>query len=125
MDRYDGAAFGDHQKLRRPARQRSSEVVFVGNLNATVNPDRVAFFQALQSLTTVSVRQGDYAELYGERSIGLNQSLDGELNFRNFEVLASGSALLTEVDLDGMADCLDEGRHFLHMSVVMPKTAPG
>ena len=105
--------FGDHQRLRPPARQRSSEVVFVGNLNAAVNPDRVAFFQALQRLTTVSVRQGDYAELYGECSIGLNQSLDGELNFRNFEVLASGSALLTEVDLDGMADCLHEGRHFL------------
>ena len=87
-------------------------MVFVGNLNATVNPDRVAFFQALQSLTTVSVRQGDYADLYGECSIGLNQSLDGELNFRNFEVLASGSALLTEVDLDGMADCLDEAVTF-------------
>ncbi len=105
--------YGDHQRLRPPARQRTSEVVFVGNLNSTVNPGRVAFFDALRKLTTVSVRQGDYADLYGASSIGLNQSLDGELNFRNFEVLASGCALLTEIELDGMSDCLDEGRHFL------------
>ena len=105
--------YADHTRLRSPKCQRDSEVVFVGNLDAHVNPARVAFFDELTKLVDVRVRQGPYEQLYGISSIGLNQSLDGELNFRNFEVLASGAALVTEAGTDALSDCLREGRHYV------------
>ena len=105
--------YADHTRLRPPREPRPAEVAFVGNLNRSVNPRRVDFFERLAELVDIRVRQGPYEELYAMSSMGLNQSLDGELNFRNFEVLASGAALITESNTDGIGDCLHEGKHFV------------
>ena len=105
--------YASHTRIQPPSIPREPEVAFVGNLDEAVNPARVSFFGRLQGQVPVMIRQGPYEELYSMSSIGLNQSLDGELNFRNFEVLASGAALVTEAGTDGIDDCLREGRHFV------------
>ena len=54
-------------------------------------------------------------EFYGGSSIGFNASLNGDLNLRVFEIIASGAALLTDrlSAPSGLAPLLTEGREFL------------
>lgn len=105
--------YADHLKLKPPTASRGRGVVFVGNLNANVNPKRVAFFEQLTARFPVSILRGPYETFYGEAHAGINQSLDLELNFRNFEIPACGAALITEHEVDGINDCFVEGEHFV------------
>ncbi len=108
--------YADHLRIKPPEGPRGRGVVFVGNLNANVNPQRVAFFSALSQKFPVAIVQGPYEDFYGDAHVGINQSLDLELNFRNFEIPACGAALVTERGIDGIEACFTEGEHYLTYS---------
>lgn len=72
------------------------EALFVGTLNAELNPLRVEFFKSLKSNTHITALSGDFRELYPQSMVVLNQTVKGDLNFRVFEAIGSLSCLLTE-----------------------------
>ena len=98
-----------------PCRERARDipVVFVGNIGARNNPDRGPFLDAFRRAHPLFVARGDYAPLFKRSRIVLNQTAAGELNFRCFEALACGAALLMEECSNGLRDLFIPGEHIL------------
>ena len=92
--------------------EKTFESLFVGTLNPNLNKDRVEFFEKLQLEAPVEVRQGGWWDLFPKAKIVINQTVKGDLNFRVFEAMASGSMLLTERGSNGLFDLFQEGEHF-------------
>ena len=91
-------------------------VSFVGNLNAKLNPRRVAFFEKLKNHIPIHVTQGNYWEFFPHSEIVVNQTVVGDLNFRVFEAMMCGSLLLTERTPNGLLDIFQEGVHLVTYS---------
>jgi hypothetical protein len=100
------------QKIE-PTEDKKFEALFVGTLDSKLNPKRVEFFKRLQAISPVEVKQGAWWTLYQHAKIVLNQTVKGDLNFRVFEAMASGSLLLTERTPNGLFDLFEEDKHFV------------
>jgi hypothetical protein len=100
------------QKIE-PTKDKQFDALFVGTLDSKLNPKRVEFFKRLQGIAPVQVKQGAWWTLYQHAKIVLNQTVKGDLNFRVFEAMASGSLLLTERTPNGLFDLFEEGKHFI------------
>ncbi|MGA1191393.1 MAG: glycosyltransferase family protein, partial [Bdellovibrionota bacterium] len=87
--------------------------VFVGTLNPILNPDRCAFFNELQLLTDITVKSGNWQEIFPKSEIVINQTVKKDLNFRVFEAMTSGALLLTERTDNGLFDLFEEGKHLV------------
>lgn len=98
---------------RDPGLVRDIPVSFVGTLDGPVNPGRRPFLAAFRASAPLVAVSGDYAPIYARSRIVLNQSAAGELNFRLFEAMACGAAVLTEDTGNGLADLFIPGRHLL------------
>lgn len=90
----------DETVLRaRKAGPRVSQIAFVGQAGK-FHPRRARLLEALRqkglAVEQKAVSQGEALQLYGKSSLVFNASLNGDLNLRVFEVLAAGSALLTD-----------------------------
>ncbi len=85
------------QRARRA--QRSPRIAFVGQSGA-FHPRRARLLRALEQsglpLVRKSLSQAESAAFYGDCALGFNASLNGDLNLRVFEILASGATLLTD-----------------------------
>lgn len=86
-------------------------VTFVGNLDARLNPRRVAFFEELKKRIPIHITRGNYWEIFPFAEIVVNQTVKGDLNFRTFEAMMSGSLLLTERTPNGLLEIFREGEH--------------
>ncbi|NMC64222.1 MAG: glycosyltransferase family 1 protein [SAR324 cluster bacterium] len=87
--------------------------VFVGNLNAKLNPDRVAFFEALKKEVPILATTGEYWKIFPFSEIVVNQTVKGDLNFRVFETMMCGALLLTEYAPNGLFEIFKEGVHLV------------
>lgn len=87
--------------------------VFVGNMNATLNPDRVKFFDDLKRIRDVYTTMGEYWKIFPHAELVINQTVKGDLNFRVFETMMCGTVLLTERASNGLFDIFKEGEHLL------------
>jgi hypothetical protein len=87
-----------------PSTEKEMDAVFVGTLNAKLNPERVKFFNALKVKAPVHFQAGNFWEIFPKAEIVINQTVKGDLNFRVFEAMMSGSALLTEHAGNGLFD---------------------
>lgn len=92
---------------------RDIPVAFVGTLDGRVNPQRRSFFHDFRQRVPLVVTRGAYGPVYGRSRLVLNQSAAGELNFRIFEALACGAALLTEDTGNGLSDLFVPGEDLL------------
>ncbi|MDR0239460.1 MAG: glycosyltransferase [Deltaproteobacteria bacterium] len=92
---------------------RDIPVVFVGNIGARNNSDRRLFLDAFRREHPLFVTRGDYVPLFNRSRIVLNQTAAGEINFRCFEALACGAALLMEECSNGLHDLFISGEHML------------
>jgi len=92
---------------------RDIPVVFVGNIDARNNPDRKLFLESFRRLHPLFVTRGDYVPIFNRSQIVLNQTAAGELNFRCFEAMACGAALLMEECANGLRDIFTPGEHIL------------
>ena len=88
-------------------------VAFVGNLGARNNPDRKPFLESFRTRHPLFVTSGDYVPIFNRSAIALNQTAVGEVNFRCFEALACGAALLMEECANGLRDLFVPGEHML------------
>lgn len=96
-----------------PWEERTIDVAFVGTLDKTKNPRRVAFLEALQKRLPVQVMQGNYRKVYRQSRIVINQAVAGDLNNRIFEAMGCGAALVTEALPQGFRDIAVPGSEFL------------
>lgn len=82
--------------------------VFVGTLNASLNPERVKFFEELQKIVPVHCTTGQYWEIFPHAEIIMNQTVKGDLNFRVFEAMMCGGLLLTERTGNGLLNLFND-----------------
>lgn len=96
-----------------PPLQKEFEALFVGTMNASLNPERVTFFESLKHKVPIHVTEGRWWELFPKAKIVVNQTVKHDLNFRVFEALGSGALLLTERSSNGLFDLFEDGKHFV------------
>lgn len=90
------------------------DCLFVGTMNAALNPARVAFLDELGALVPgLHCAQGDYRELFLQGRVLLNHCVAGDLNFRVFEAMGCGGCLLTPAMGHGLRDLFTENVHLM------------
>ncbi|WP_319584725.1 glycosyltransferase [uncultured Pseudodesulfovibrio sp.] len=93
--------------------ERDVPVSFVGTVEGSINTHRKLFLNAFKKHHPLFLMQGSYAPIFNRSRIVLNQSAVGELNFRVFEAMACGAALLTEDVDNGLKDLFTDGESVL------------
>lgn len=93
--------------------ERDIPVSFVGSIGLANNPGRGPFLREFRKAQPLVVMSGDYAPIFGRSEIVLNQTAFGEINFRCFEAMAFGAALLMERCENGFADLFAPGENIL------------
>jgi hypothetical protein len=96
-----------------PAAVKKYESVFVGSFDPERNPERTRFFDELKKLINITVTSGPYGDYFTEAEVVVNQTLRGDLNFRVFESMMCGAALVTEVSGNGLTELFKPGEHLL------------
>jgi hypothetical protein len=115
--------FCDPARDLDPGRERDIPVSFVGTLDGAANPGRKPFLDAFKTVAPLFCKQGAYAPIFGRSRIVLNQSAAGELNFRLFEAMACGAAVLTEATGNGLTELFTPGTDILTYARGDAKTA--
>jgi Glycosyl transferases group 1 len=105
--------------MPRPLRSsRKPQIGFVGQ-STSFHPRRSRLIALLQSaglpLFAGTAPREMAADIYAESIISFNASLNGDLNFRVFEVLSAGGCLVTDrlADESGLGLLLDEDKHYV------------
>lgn len=93
--------------------ERDIPVSFVGTRKHQNNPDREAFLREFRYNAPLVLYTGDYVPIFSRSCIALNQTACSEINFRCFEAMACGAALLMERCLHGMGELFKPGENIL------------
>lgn len=101
--------FCDLDHDRDPGLERDIPVGFVGTLDPPLNPQRKPFLEAFRRGAPLVLRQGDYRPVFARSRMVLNQCAVGELNFRIFQAMSCGAALLTEDCGNGLRELFIPG----------------
>lgn len=97
-------------RVLEPTMDKSHGAVFVGTMNARLNPDRVKFIEALAACSALEVlSNNDFSVIFPRSEVVVNQTAKRDLNFRIFEAMVSGAALLTERIENGLPELFREG----------------
>lgn len=100
------------------------DVVFVGNVDKEKTPQRARFLHELQQkIPGLMVMRGNYRLLYPRARLVLNFCEFGDLNFRVFEALGCGAALVTPYVGHGFARMFTEGKDLLCYDAKSPDDA--
>lgn len=92
---------------------RDIPVAFVGSLKAKNIPDRLPFLESFRRLHPLFMTSGPYVAIFQRSQIVLNQTAASELNFRCFEAMACGAALLMEHSPHGIEELFTPGENIL------------
>ena len=102
----------------RPTAARESRIAFVGQ-TGICHPRRIQLLSQLNAqnlpLQARAVSQREGLAFYGSSTVGFNSSLNGDLNLRVFEIMASGAMLLTDAlaPSSGLTDIWQPGRELV------------
>ncbi|RMD83984.1 MAG: glycosyltransferase family 1 protein [Candidatus Dadabacteria bacterium] len=100
-------------RYMEPSLEKRYDVIFIGNMDKKLNPERVEFIDALSKKINLFSTMGKFWEYYPFSEIVLNQTVKGDLNFRVFEGMMSGALLLTEKTGNGLMDLFNDGEHLI------------
>lgn len=92
-----------------PHLERDIPVSFVGTLEHKNNPERKPFLLAFNECLPLRILSGDFRQIFAQSKIVLNQTAIGEINFRCFEAMACGAALLMEKCGNGLLELFTPG----------------
>lgn len=92
---------------------RDIPVAFVGTLGHKNNPDREPFLKAFRVHHPLLFLSGDYKPIFERSRIALNQTAASEVNFRCFEAMGCGAALLMETCRNGLEELFVPGEELL------------
>lgn len=92
---------------------RDIPVAFVGTVKHSNNPDRQPFLRAFRRKQPLVMLSGDYVPIFRRACIVLNQTAFSEVNFRCFEAMACGAALLMENCANGLSELFTPGEEIL------------
>lgn len=95
------------------SQEKQHDVCFIGNMDRALNPERVNFFEALQREVPMLITQGEYWRFFPHSEVVVNQTVKGDLNFRVFEAMMCGPALLTERQGNGLLELFREDEHLI------------
>lgn len=93
--------------------ERDIDVAFVGTIDSRLNAERRAFLEEFKTRHPLFMTQGNYVPVFNRARLVLNQSAVGELNFRIFEAMACGAAVLTERIDNGLLELFTPGEDIL------------
>lgn len=93
--------------------ERDLPVSFVGTRKHANNPDREPFLRGFRRHAPLVLYTGEYCPVFSRSCIALNQTACSEVNFRCFEAMACGAALLMEHCLHGMDELFTPGENIL------------
>lgn len=93
--------------------ERDVPVSFVGTVEGSINKERKQFLNDFKKQYPLFVTQGNYVPIFNRSRIVLNQSAAAELNFRVFEAMACGAAMLTEDVDNGLDELFVDGENVL------------
>ncbi|MCC6932325.1 MAG: glycosyltransferase family 1 protein [Deltaproteobacteria bacterium] len=96
-----------------PEKEKTIDVCFRGNLNPNLHPLRVEFFEKLQKLITVDVKQGPYTKDFPRSKIVINEAVKDDVNFRIFEAVASSALLITPAIANGLNELFAPGEELV------------
>lgn len=103
-----------------PDGHRDIDVLFVGNLNPSVQGERLSWLGRLAELGTrwnVVLQSGvfgdDYRELLARARIVFNRGIRGECNKRTFEAVAAGALLFQEAGNREVASVFRESQEYI------------
>lgn len=82
--------------VEAPWAERDIPAAFVGTLRPRNIPSRLPFLERFRTLHPLFIKQGAYQPIFARSRIVLNQTASSELNFRCFEAMGCGAALLME-----------------------------
>lgn len=85
-------------------KERDIPISFVGTIGHKNNPKRGPFLQKFKEYQHIEVLSGDFLPVFSRSEIVLNQTAFGEINFRCFEAMGLGCALLMEKCGNGLED---------------------
>ena len=101
----------------RKVNEKLYDVGFVGNLDPESNPERVRLLNELKQRFNVYSERcflEEMSKVFSRSKIVFNKSIADGLNMRVFEVLASGSMLLTnEANGSGLQDLFQDRKHLV------------
>lgn len=93
------------------------DIGFVGQKNPKLHKDRGKILNKLSKKYNLLAVEGVWGEnmskIYSISKIGFNKSLSGDLNMRVFEVMSSGTMLLTDKIGNGISDLFRNGEHLI------------
>lgn len=93
--------------------ERDIPVSFVGTRSHPNNPDREPFLRGFKHRQPLLVYSGEYEDIFARSKIVLNQTACNEVNFRCFEAMACGAALLMEYCEHGLRELFTPGENIL------------
>lgn len=97
-----------------PVAPREWDCLFVGTVDRARTPLRFHFLEHLAELTPALVVKHDYfARLYPHARMVVNICEHGDLNFRVFESMGCGAALVTPAVGHGLNELFSPGHHLL------------
>ena len=122
---FPGLTFPHNDETVKAARmnKRNPRIAFVGQ-SGKFHPHRARLLDAVKKTKLPfderRLSQQQALEFYGGSSIGFNASLNGDLNLRVFEIIASGAALLTDrlAPESGLFQLFTEGKDIFAYSTV-------
>lgn len=115
-------AHSDARVAAAQGARREPRIAIVGT--TSYHPRRLRLFSGLVSrklpLDWREIQQCQAIEHYAASLVGLNASMNGDLNMRVFEILAGGAVLLTDrlAPASGLTDLLKEDRDFVGYSTL-------
>lgn len=103
-----------------PGLARDIDLGFIGKLGQVGTSRHELLTTILPSFQTNEYRRfykpSEMGALYSRSKIVLNASINGDLNMRVFEAMASGALLITDRIQNGLADLFVEGKHYVAYS---------
>jgi hypothetical protein len=112
----------DPEVHHQPAEHRTFDVGFVGKLGHKGGTRYTILSAVLPRYATNDTApfyaREEMARVYGQSKIVFNASINGDLNMRFFEALASGALLVTDRIDNGVSELFQEDVHYVGYSTI-------